>query len=211
MLVASSMTQRIVSLSHPDTIRRAAEILRAGGLVVAPTETRYGLLARVDLDAAIEKLFEIKGRSQGTPTAIFVSSLAEMERYATVNSLARELVAEFLPGPLTIVLAATVAWSAPRVVDGRIGFRWSTSPYIREMLRLTDAPLTATSANRSGSPDAETVQEIASEFGDKIDLYIDGGRLTGPVSTVVECIGESCRILRIGAISAHQIEAIASR
>jgi tRNA threonylcarbamoyl adenosine modification protein (Sua5/YciO/YrdC/YwlC family) len=92
------------------------------------------------------------------------------------------------------------------VVDGKIGLRWSSSPVIDGLLRRLECPLTATSANISGRPDPESVEEIVSQFGDRVDLYLDAGPLTGPTSTVVDCSGEKPKILRDGAIPRAEIE-----
>ncbi len=176
------------------------------GLVVAPTETRYGLLVRADDDTAVTRLFEVKGRIASNPTALFVGGLDEMSRYGRVTPLARKLAERFLPGPLTLVLEAIVPWEPPRVVNGRIGFRWSSSPFIQHLVAQVGEPLTATSANRSGQPDLEGIEEIQEVLGEAVNLYIDGGRLAGPASTVVDCASKNLRILRKGAISAQEIE-----
>lgn len=182
-----------------------------GGLVVAPTETRYGLLVRGDNDAAVDRLFELKGRQFTSPTALFVANKSDIARLGYVTPIAQDLIDEYLPGPLTLVLAARVDWRAPRVVDGKIGIRYSSSHLIGQLVEAVEAPLTATSANLSGHPNRETIHDIQTDFGERVDLYIDGGSLTGPVSTVVECVDSSYRILRAGAIPIEEIERIAGR
>jgi tRNA A37 threonylcarbamoyladenosine synthetase subunit TsaC/SUA5/YrdC len=94
----------------------------------------------------------------------------------------------------------------PVVVDGSIGVRVSSSGLIAGLVRAAGTPLTATSANLSGAPDAETIDQITAVFGDGVDLYLDGGALTGPVSTVVDCRGDGVRVLRRGAIAAVEVE-----
>lgn len=205
------MATTVLSLGDPQSVLRAARVIADGGLVVAPTETRYGLLVRGDNDAAVERLFELKGRQIKIPTALFVNSRSEIGRLGLVTPIAQDLSDEFLPGPLTLVLASHVNWPAPRVVDGKIGIRLSSSTLIQHLVDAVEAPLTATSANLSGHPNRETIHDIHSDFGDRVDLYIDGGPLTGPVSTVVECIEDSYRILRAGAIPIEEIERIAGR
>jgi tRNA threonylcarbamoyl adenosine modification protein (Sua5/YciO/YrdC/YwlC family) len=206
MPVLSKIMPIILPESSTDTLIRVVQVLESGGLVVAPTETRYGLLTRADSDTAVTRLFEVKGRTRQTPTAMFVRGIDEMSRYGLVTLSARRLARRFLPGPLTLVVQAVIVWGPPRVVENKIGFRWSSSPLIAALLEKMPGPLTATSANRSGQPDLESVEEIAAVFGDEIDLYIDGGTLAGPTSTVVECIGESVRVLREGAIPATEID-----
>jgi L-threonylcarbamoyladenylate synthase len=205
------MTASVLSLSDSQSILQAARVLADGGIVVAPTETRYGLLVRGDNNLAVQKLFEIKGRQFSSPTALFVSGKQEISRLGIVTPIVQDLMNEFLPGPLTLVLTSRIDWPAPRVVDGKIGIRLSSSPLIRQLVEAVEAPLTATSANLSGQPDRETIHDIQSDFGSQVDLYIDGGRLSGPVSTVVECTNSSYRILRVGAIPIEEIERITGR
>lgn len=196
-----------ISLESPDrkTLEAASKVLIAGGLVVAPTETRYGLLTRGDSREALERLFSAKGRPQSMPTAIFARNLDEIERFGEMTEISRRLTERFLPGPLTLVVRAAGTWEPQVVMNERIGIRWSPGEVISGLLAMTDFPLTATSANLSGTPDAETVQEIATAFGEAVNLYLDGGPLKGITSTVVECSGERPVILREGAISREQI------
>lgn len=205
------MSQKALSVADPLTLEKASRVLADGGVVVAPTETRYGILVRADVESAVQRLFEIKGRNTTNPTAIFVQSIATIERLGLMTPIARKLIAEFLPGPLTLVLDAKIPWGAPRVVNGKIGIRWSSSVFIHQLVTAVGAPLTATSANLSGQPDRESVAGIMVDFGSAVDVYIDGGLMSGPVSTVVECSGDNFLILRHGAIPREQIALIAER
>lgn len=139
------------------------------------------------------------------PTAIFARNRDEIERFGEMTEISRRLTERFLPGPLTLVVRAAGTWEPQVVMNERIGIRWSPGEVISGLLAMTDFPLTATSANLSGTPDAETVQEIAAAFGEAVNLYLDGGPLKGITSTVVECSGERPVILREGAISREQI------
>lgn len=188
-------------------VSRAAECLTAGGLIVAPTETRYGLLARADVPAAAERLCRLKGRSHKAPLSVFLHSVSAIEAVAELTKGGVILARRFLPGPVTLVLPSRANLPSPVVIDGSIGIRVSSSPVIRSLTGHVDAPLTATSANPSGAPEAETIEEIVSSFGVSVDLYLDGGVLDGPVSTVVDCRDESIRILREGAVAAGDIHA----
>jgi L-threonylcarbamoyladenylate synthase len=191
----------------PSIIERAAEALSGSRVVVAPTETRYGLLCRADRQGVIEKLYRLKNRDLNRPTALIVPDLEAIEQLGRLTPAARLLAEQYLPGPLTLVLAAAKAWPPPRVVEGRIGCRWSPAATIKAILAIIDFPLTATSANISGQCDAEVVQDIEAGFGDNVELYLDAGPLTGPTSTVVDCSGDGAVILREGAIAADAIRA----
>ncbi len=198
---------RPISAEDPSaqTLIKAAEFLAAGKLVVVPTETRYGLLARADSRSALESLFSAKGRPAAMPTAVFARDIAEIGQFGILSPLAATLASAFLPGPLTLVLAARGNWEHQVVVEGRIGVRWSSSLIIAKLLQYIDFPITATSANKSGMPDVASVFEASEQFGGLVELYLDVGELKSVTSTVVDCSGESIRILRPGAISEERI------
>ncbi len=179
--------------------------------MVAPTETRYGLLARADRQAPLERVYRVKKRSLNQATAILVRSREELAILGVLTPAARRLSTAFLPGPLTLVLTARQDWPPPRVVDGKIGLRLSSSPVIEGLLSRLDFPLTATSANISGQADPDGVEEIVSQFGDLVDLYLDAGPLTGLTSTVVDCSVDPAEILREGAVARKDIESLLSR
>ncbi len=185
----------------------AAEILSAGGLVVSPTETRYGILARADRREVLEKLYRAKARDINKPTSLLVGQPGDIGRMGRINDPAKLLIGAFMPGPLTLVLAALKEWFPPAVVDGKIGIRCSSLPFVRGLVAALDMPLTATSANRAGGAECGSIDEIEKDFGDEIDLYIDAGTLTGRTSTVADCSGDEVVILREGAISRSSIEA----
>jgi L-threonylcarbamoyladenylate synthase len=205
------MTRPVLSVADRDTINRAIQALIDGGIVVAPTETRYGLLVRADLASSVDRLFDLKGRIASNPTAIFVADRRDIDTLGWVTPAAERLMSELLPGPLTLVLEARTDWGPPRVVNGKVGIRWSSSEFIRQLVVGVGSSLTATSANISRQPERTTIEEIVADFGDAIDLYIDGGRLVGPVSTVVECVGDDLCILREGAVSSDRVNEIVMR
>ena len=189
-------------------LEQAAAVLAAGGLVVAPTETRYGLLARADRQESLETLYQVKQRSLDRPTALLIRRFTEAEQYGRVNRATAILAERLLPGPVTLVLTATCDWPPPRVVDGKIGLRWSSAPVIQELLAMVKTLVTATSANISGHTEHDRVQEIVDDFEDRVGLYLDSGPLTGPVSTVVDCSTDLPRVMREGAVPLEEITRI---
>jgi len=206
----SNTTRHTIDPRSPDPARldRAAELLRAGRLVVAPTETRYGLLGRSGDEAAVRRLCAAKGREFHHPVAVFVRSVTDLSVYAELTPAAKLLAERFLPGPLTLVLASLANWPAPLVVSGKTGYRVSPSPVIAGLLERVGEPLTATSANLSGQPEAAEVGEIEAQLGDTISLYLDGGRLEGAVSSVVDGTTTPPRLLREGALSHEKLAAV---
>ncbi len=204
--------ERIVKIDPktPDRalIDRAAGLLRDGAVVVAPTETRYGLLVRADSQQALDRLYRLKDRPVSMPTAIFVGSTEDITEHAEINTVAEQVAAAFLPGPLTLILRARTPGNAPVVVDGKIGLRISSSPVIAKLVDVCDFPLSATSANRSGAPDSVSAEDVAAVFPEGVDIILDAGGLELPPSTVVDCAEGEVRIIREGAISREQISAV---
>lgn len=195
-----------VNIAEPDkaVIAEAKSVLKQDGLVVAPTETMYGILANIESPIAVNRLFEVKSRSYEKPSAIFVKSIADIERLAELTSKSAELCRRFLPGPLTLILRSKHDLGQFFTKDGKTGFRISSAPLIKKLLEET-GPLSATSANLSGRAEPKSVPEIYAQLGDRIDLYLDFGELNNPTSTVVEIVDDQIKILREGAISSNNI------
>lgn len=192
---------------HPEEalIHAATQILIEGGIVVAPTETRYGLVGRIDIDDVVAKLYRLKRRVTDMPSAVFVRSHKEISRFGYENDVSRKLSEDFLPGPLTLVLRNKSGYQSPIVVSNKIGIRYSSSSVITMLLENLEFNVTATSANISTGRETETIEEIAELFNTEVDLYLDSGRLNAVPSTVVDCSGAKYRILRTGSISEEKI------
>ena len=202
-----------IDIHRPDltVIGRVAGLLLRGGLVAAPTETRYGILARADSEAVLGKLYRAKRRLAVSPTALFVRDYASFRALGETNLITDRLIDAFLPGPLTLVTRAIAQLPDAVAPGGKVGLRISSSPVIASILAAVDFPLTATSANISGQAESETITEIIASFGESVDLYLDGGPLTGLVSTVVDCTGITARVLRAGAIPEESIRRVLDR
>ncbi len=202
------MNIRRINAAKPeqDILVEGSRILIKGGVIMAPTETKYGLLGRIDNPPTLEKIYAIKQRSYQNPTAIFIGSRKDMMKFGWHNNISEKLSQKLLPGPMTIILKARPQFSEPIAVNGKIGLRFSSSPVINRLLELTGLYLTATSANLSGENSLESIETAAALFGDKIDLYLDAGPLEGDASTVIDCSDSGYRILRKGRITAEEIE-----
>lgn len=185
-------------------IVRAAEAVRDGEAVVYPTETVYGLGADA-LDAdAVERVFAVKGRSRENPISLAVPAVESAFDYTQPTAQEKRFMREFLPGPVTVLVEAGAA--VPDVLTAghsRVGVRVPDHSLARELLRET-APLTATSANRSGNPSARRVDEVDESVRKAVAVTLDGGELPGTESTVVDVSTET--IHRRGA-RAEAIEA----
>lgn len=168
----------------------AAEALEAGGVVVMPTDTVYGIMASVQHPAAIERIFSIKTRSSEKPMAVLVGDLYQALQLAWFSQEAIDHAESGWPGALTLVLERTPEASHLSLGgDGNsIGLRHPDSRFLMQVMERV-GPLAATSANRTGEDSGLTVDEIATVFKDSIDLYVDGGRLGSVPSTVISFVG----------------------
>ena len=192
---------------------RAAEALRAGRLVILPTETVYGLAADAADAAAVARLFEAKGRPRFNPLIAHVPDMEAAERLALFDSRARKLAEAFWPGPLTLVLpfrnGAPVSDLARAGLD-TVAVRAPAHPLAQAVLRAFGGPVAAPSANRSGRPSPTTVADALEETGGSAALALDGGPCAvGLESTVVAALAEGLRLLRPGAVTRAEIEAFA--
>jgi L-threonylcarbamoyladenylate synthase len=190
-------------------IEQAAGLLRAGRLVAFPTETVYGLGANALDPAAVQRIFEAKGRPSSSPLIVHVATL-EMARDLAAEwpESAEKLARRFWPGPLTIIVPKNI--HIPDTVTaglGSVGLRIPAHPVARQLLEGTGLPVAAPSANRFTELSPTTAQHVREAFPEI--FVLDGGRCAvGIESTVISLGGTYPRILRPGMISQTQIEEV---
>jgi L-threonylcarbamoyladenylate synthase len=184
--------------------------LARGKLVVFPTETLYGLGADARSDAAVERLVTVRGREAGKPILVLVRDVAMAETVAAeLPEGARRLAARFWPGPLTLVLRARPGLSAALTAgSGTIGVRAPGHPTAAAIVDGLGGPVTAPSANPPGAAPPRRLDEARAYFGDRIDVYVDGGALPGGGSTVASVEGNELRVLRAGVVSEAALRAV---
>ncbi len=195
-----------------DVIHRAVQTLVEGGLVAFPTETVYGLAASALNDSAVRRLSQIKGRNDSQPLTLAVKSADDALDYVPeINALGYRLARRCWPGPVTLVLDGThpdsllnrLSASVRAMVspNGTVGLRVPAHPTILDVLRLLAGPLTLTSANQHGQPDATVAEQVVQAFGDDIQLVLDDGPCRyGQPSSVVRVGPTSWEVLRAGAV-----------
>lgn len=175
-----------------------------------PTDTLYGLAACAFDETAVAKVFELKGRPAGMALPLLLADAEDAYRCAVDLPPAFErLAARFWPGALTLIARKSdaVPYAVTAGMD-TVGLRVPDHPLARSVARMLGAPITGTSANRSGMPGLTTAQAVREEFGDAIGFVLDGGDAPGGVaSTVLDLSGNTPRILRQGAIGRDAIEA----
>ncbi|MFH1425052.1 MAG: L-threonylcarbamoyladenylate synthase [archaeon] len=179
-------------------IEKAVEVLKSGGVIVYPTETLYGLGADVFNEAAVKKIYELKGRDFNKPLSIAVLK-EEVGKYAEVNEKAQELIDKYLPGPLTLVLKKKEIVPAWVTDTEYVGIRVPDEESVLEIIRQV-GPIASTSANLSGGEEPVKVEQIPQSILDGVDLVIDGGttKENGP-STVVK-VENGVEVLRRGVL-----------
>ncbi|MFW6125715.1 MAG: L-threonylcarbamoyladenylate synthase [Chloroflexota bacterium] len=189
-------------------VRRAINVLANGGIVAYPTDTVYGLGAHTDCPDAVMKVYDVKRRSRHLPLPLLLSNTSQITTVARdVPDVAWALAERFLPGGLTLVLfkAPTVSSLVTGGSD-KVAVRVPDHPVPIVIIDGLGAPITGTSANRSGKPSPLTAQEVHRQLGHQVDLIIDGVCPGGMDSSVVDLTEEIPRILREGAVRREDIE-----
>jgi len=190
---------------------KAVTLLRAGEIVALPTETVYGLAADALNPVAVAKIFEAKERPSFDPLIVHLPDRDWLERVAKIDNQSRELIekliAQFWPGPLTLVLDRQAI--VPEIVIAgldTVAVRISEHPIFAEIVREFGSPLAAPSANRFGRVSPTTAQHVLDELGGRIPLIVDAGPTRhGIESTIIAPHGDKIDILRRGPITAEQL------
>jgi L-threonylcarbamoyladenylate synthase len=186
-----------------DGLAAAASAVRAGRLVVVPTDTVYGVGADAFSSSAVKSLLAAKNRGPDMPVGVLVGSWTTIDGLVlSVPQPARALIEAFWPGDLSIVLphAPSLSWDLGRS-HGTVMLRMPLHPVAIELLREV-GPMAVSSANRSGHPPAATADEAREQLGDSVAVYLDGGPSGEPVpSTIVDLSGDEPVVLREGAVS----------
>ena len=190
-------------------IRKAAEILRAGGLVAFPTETVYGLGADASNAGAVARLYATKRRPADHPVIVHFGSGESAFAWAReIPRAARQLAERFWPGPLTLILKRS-ALAKDFVTGGQdtVGLRVPSHPVARGLLEMFQGGIAAPSANRFGLVSPTTAAHVREDLGDDVDLVLEGGPSeVGIESTIVDLSTGSALLLRPGAISREDLE-----
>lgn len=193
-------------------IARAAEIIRAGGVVCYPTRCLYGLGADARNAAAVDRVFALKERPATMALLVLIHRPGEMEGLvARIPPLAQALMDRFWPGRLTLVLEAAPGLPEPLTAGtGRIGIRLAGHPVAAALVSAFGGPVTGTSANLSGKPGCAQIPDLDFQLRKGVDLILDAGPLKGGFgSTVVDVTGEKPVVIREGEVPKAEILAVA--
>jgi L-threonylcarbamoyladenylate synthase len=204
----SMVTERIYieDKEHPDevSLKRAAKVLKDGGLVAFPTETVYGLGANALKEEAAKKIYAAKGRPSDNPLIAHIAAIEDLAPLVLhIPEAGRKLMEAFWPGPLTLVFQKSdlVPYGTTGGLD-TVAVRMPSDPVASTLIRLSGVPIAAPSANTSGRPSPTTADHVWQDMNGKIDMVVDGGAVgIGVESTIIDVSGEEPMILRPGAIT----------
>jgi L-threonylcarbamoyladenylate synthase len=203
----------MISAADPYALQAAVHVLREGGLVCFPTDTVYGIGAAAGDDAAVRRLFAVKGRPPDKPLPLLLAEAGDAARVAVVTSLGKALATRFWPGALTIVMGRSPSYRSLALSGGEtVALRVPDHELVRRMVRDLGGPVTGTSANRAGAPAPVSAAEVAFQMGEMVELIIDGGRSRGRAeSTVIDITSTPPVVLREGAVSREEVEEVLKR
>ena len=202
----------MIRSATPATFELAAGLLRQHQVVAFPTETVYGLGANATSSEAVANIYLCKARPQFNPLIIHIRNVIQAEKLGQFTEAAYALAQKFWPGPLTLVLNKQKNCLVdPLALSGldTIALRVPHHPVARMLLETVEFPLAAPSANRSGALSPTTADHVEKSLGDAVPLIIDGGTCdVGLESTILDCTSDMLTILRQGAVTQEDIEAI---
>ncbi len=194
-----------------EEVRKAAEIIRRGGLVAFPTETVYGLGADAFNPIAVARVFEVKKRPYFDPLIVHIATLKDLDRLVTeIPSKAKILIERFWPGPLTLVLFKKD--EVPDIVTSglsTVAVRMPKHPMTLQLIQIAETPIVGPSANPFGYLSPTKAEDVQEQLGDQVDFILDGGPCeVGVESTIVSFAEEDPELLRAGGIPLEEIESL---
>jgi tRNA threonylcarbamoyl adenosine modification protein (Sua5/YciO/YrdC/YwlC family) len=195
---------------EPEKIESVVRCLDAGGVVALPTDTFYGLAVDPVNLHAVDQIYVIKTRVRHKPLSLLLADVAQAYEIArALDSRFDRLAERFWPGPLTIVVRAGTRLPLRVTANtGNVALRVPDSSIPRAVVRRLGMPVTATSANVMGAPECTHAVGVREQLGDRIPLIVDGGPTARNVPTTIvdlSCDSKTWRVLRTGAIPAHEI------
>lgn len=199
--------------ANPENIRKAAEIIRQGGLVSFPTETVYGLGADALNPIAVSRIFEVKDRPYFDPMIVHIADISAVHDLVThFGEMAQKLTERFWPGPLTIVLEKSSR--VPDIVTAgldTVALRMPSNSVALDLIAIAGTPVAAPSANPFGYLSPTSAAHVAKQLGDRIDVILDGGTCPVGVESTILKIDDTPRLLRPGGLPVEDIEEVIGR
>lgn len=189
-------------------IDKLADILKKDDVICVPTDTVYGVCARMNSEKAYDNLMNLKKRPGSKMFPIMCADKEQIKSIAKVDERAEKLIDSLMPGPVTIILNKKD--NVPGYVNNNgptIAFRMATSKPLEDLIKKVDSPIFMSSANQSGKPQCTNLNEIIESFPE-LSGMMEGNVTFGKSSTIIDCTSEEIKILREGPISLEQINKI---
>jgi len=194
---------KLTNINQDEIAKKAVELLKAGEVIVHPTETCYGFAVDPFNEEALEKLYEIKKMEADKPLSIMVSSVAMADKYGLFSDYAQNIVDQFWPGPVSIMVMKRKD-AMPAFFNKNekfISIRYSSDPFATQLVELLGRPIVTTSANLSGKAPCYNTKDLKEQLGvrrfDKIALIVDKGKIPeNPPSTIVKIVGDTTVFVR---------------
>ncbi len=183
-------------------VSKASEILQAGGIVIYPTDTVYGIGCSIENKNAIERIYLVKGERTDKPFSFVCSSLSHISEYAHVSNAAFGIIKRLIPGPYTFILPAAKMKHLPKILVSRkktVGIRVPASPVALALVEALGHPILSTSVTLQNGELANDPEIISGHYNDRVDLILDGGILLSEPSTVLDLTEAEPKIIRQGA------------
>ncbi len=187
---------------EPRHIARATEVLKAGGVIIYPTDTVYGLGCSINDKNAIEKVYLIKRQRQNKPFSFVCADLTHISEYAHVSNAAFKLMKRLIPGPYTFILPAARMKHLPKILVSKrrtVGIRVPDSPITLALVHSLGHPILSTSVTTDDEQLLHNPDDIVQHFRNRVELIIDGGPLVSDPSTVIDLTTDTPTIVRAGA------------
>lgn len=183
------------------TLRDYARPLAKNGVGVIPTDTLYGLVGRAQNRETIERIYRLKGRQPNKPLIILISSLDDLSKFKVkADAKTKKVLEKYWPGKVSVILPCpNQEFEYLHRGTKTLAFRLPDYPELTHLITQT-GPLAAPSANPEGLPPATTINEARNYFGDKLDFYVDAGKLDSPASTLISITKDGVKVLREGAV-----------
>jgi L-threonylcarbamoyladenylate synthase len=192
-----------INPQDPDlaALEPALAVLRHGGVVAYPTDTLYGLAADPRVPQAVQRVFEIKGRSEQQSIPLIAATVEQARALGHFSALAARLADRFWPGPLTLIVQQKVPLAPGVAQQGTVAVRVPDHPIARALAAGLGFAITSTSANRSGAQPCATAEEVINAVGASVSIVVDGGPTRGgSPSTIVDVTGAVPSLVRAGAV-----------
>ena len=198
----------MINIFKQTEIEELVKIIKNDGVISVPTDTVYGVCARISTNKAHDKLVAVKSRPENKAFPVMCANMEQIKKIAIVDEKAEKIIKTFMPGPITLVLKKNKELP-DFVTNGKdtIAIRMATSKVLKEIIEKVKSPLFMTSANKSGEPACNNLDEIEKACP-LLDGMMEGDVSCGQASTIVDCSSDEIKILREGPILLEQIENI---